>query len=218
MDRRYRASILALGLAAALLAGLLWMLRDDLALLGELEVLWPWMIGAILLTVVGTLLSFLRWYFLVKAQELPFTMFDALRLGLIGTFFNFLIPGAVGGDLVKAALIAREQSKRLIAVSTIVVDRIVGLLGLLVLTGLIAIFWWGSIGKASLWSHWPAGISGFWVSLWRLWLFFSSGVGHSRTWHLELGGFRSSAPHWLLWSTQLLRFSRPRVPSLPHCC
>ncbi len=163
MERRYRASILALGLAAALLAGLLWMLRDDLALLGELEVLWPWMIGAILLTVVGTLLSFLRWYYLVKAQGLPFTIFDALRLGLIGTFFNFLIPGAVGGDLVKAALIAREQSQRLIAVSTIVVDRVVGLLGLLVLTGLIAIFWWGSIRESEplvALARWNLGLLG----------------------------------------------------------
>ena len=145
MSSRYRASLLALGLATVLLAGLLWMRREDLALLGELEVSWPLMIGAILLTVFGTLLSFLRWYILVKAQALPFTVSDALRLGLIGTLFNFLIPGAVGGDLVKAALIAREQSKRLLAVSTIVVDRIVGLLGLLALTGLVAIVWWGAI-------------------------------------------------------------------------
>jgi len=132
-------------LAAILLAGLLWMRREDLALLGELEVSWPLMVGAIILTVVGTMLSFVRWYFLVKAQGLPFTIFDGMRLGLIGTFFNFLIPGAVGGDLVKAALIAREQSQRLLAISTIVVDRIVGLLGLLLLTGLVAIVWWGAI-------------------------------------------------------------------------
>jgi uncharacterized membrane protein YbhN (UPF0104 family) len=145
MSSRYRASFLALGLAAVLLAGLLWMRREDLSLLGELEVSWPLMIGAISLTVVGTILSFVRWYLLVKAQGLPFTIFDALRLGLIGTFFNFLIPGAVGGDLVKAALIAREQSSRLLAISTIVVDRIVGLLGLLVLTGLVAIVGWGAI-------------------------------------------------------------------------
>jgi len=145
MSKRYRAAILPLGLAAVVLGALFWLRRDDLALLGDLKVSWPLMLGAIALTVVGSFLSFLRWYWLVIAQGLPFTLIDAFRLGLVGSFFNFVVPGAVGGDLVKAALMAREQEKRVLAVSTIVVDRVVGLLGLLVLTGMVAIAMWGAI-------------------------------------------------------------------------
>src|SRR4051812_4742038 len=45
------------------------------------------------------LLTFFRWFVLVRALELPFRLRDAIRLGFIGNFFNLVIPGAVGGDL-----------------------------------------------------------------------------------------------------------------------
>ncbi len=73
--------------------------------------------------------TFVRWYFLVRAQDLPFTLRDALRLGLVGNFFNIFLPGSVGGDLLKAAFLAREQERRTVAVSTVLIDRGVGLWG-----------------------------------------------------------------------------------------
>jgi uncharacterized protein (TIRG00374 family) len=86
-------------------------------------------------------LTYVRWYLLVWAQDLPFRMQDALRLGFIGYLFNYVAPGAVGGDLIKASIIAREQSeRRLVAVATVFLDRVVGLVGLLVL-GTIVTFW-----------------------------------------------------------------------------
>jgi len=160
MSKRYRAAILPLGLAVVVLGVLIWLRRDDLALLGDLKVSWPLMLGAISLTVVGSFLSFVRWYWLVIAQGLPFRLSDAFRLGLVGAFFNFVVPGAVGGDLVKAALIAREQEKRVLAVSTIVVDRVVGLLGLLVLTGMVAIVMW----DLSIWPE-PPPLSSYLIAI-----------------------------------------------------
>src|SRR5437879_1557023 len=43
---------------------------------------------AAVLLLAGVLLTFVRWYILVRAQDLPFTPADALRLGLVGYFFN----------------------------------------------------------------------------------------------------------------------------------
>ena len=54
-------------------------------------------------------ITLVRWYVLVRAESLPFTLGNAFRLGLIGLFFNSFLPGSVGGDLVKAAGIVREQ-------------------------------------------------------------------------------------------------------------
>ena len=91
---------------------------------------------------VSLLITFYRWYVLVRAQGLPFTRRNALRLGLVGYFFNSFLPGGVGGDIFKAVVLAREQSRRTVAVATIVVDRVLGLwtLGWLVsISG--AIFW-----------------------------------------------------------------------------
>jgi uncharacterized protein (TIRG00374 family) len=91
--------------------------------------------------IAALLLTYVRWYLLVWAQDLPFRVQDALRLGFIGYLFNYVAPGAVGGDLIKAAMIAREQTeRRLVAVATVFLDRVVGLVGLLVLGALLT-FW-----------------------------------------------------------------------------
>lgn len=84
---------------------------------------------------VALVLTFVRWYVLVRALRLPFRLRDALRLGFIGNVFNLVIPGAVGGDLIKAAFLCREQAKKTQAVASMVIDRGVGLLGLFLLAG-----------------------------------------------------------------------------------
>lgn len=91
----------------------------------------------------AVLLTILRWYYLVRAQGLPFTITNALRLGLVGFYFNIFLPGGVGGDIVKAAFIARGQSRRTVAVATVLLDRAIALWGLLwFVTFLGACFWW----------------------------------------------------------------------------
>ncbi len=75
--------------------------------------------------------TIVRWYLLVRALELPFTLRDAFRLGFLGFLFNFVSLGSVGGDFFKAIFIAREQhGHRAEAVATVVIDRIIGLYAL----------------------------------------------------------------------------------------
>jgi uncharacterized protein (TIRG00374 family) len=87
-------------------------------------------------------LTFVRWWMLVRAQDLPFSLRDAFRLGLVGYFFNTCLPGSVGGDLLKAAFIAREQERRTVAVSTVMIDRAVGLWGLIALAAIVGGAFW----------------------------------------------------------------------------
>jgi uncharacterized protein (TIRG00374 family) len=77
-------------------------------------------------------LNFIRWFLLVRALELDFHVRDAFRLGSLGHLLNQVSPGSVGGDLFKAMFIAREQpTRRTEAVATVVIDRVVGLYGIL---------------------------------------------------------------------------------------
>lgn len=77
-------------------------------------------------------LQYVRWYFLVRALDLPFTIRNAFRLGLVGTFWNTFLPGSIGGDLVKAYSIAKgHPEQKAAAVSTVVADRVIGLFGLM---------------------------------------------------------------------------------------
>jgi uncharacterized protein (TIRG00374 family) len=82
------------------------------------------------------LLGIKRWQILLKAQGLPISFFEATRLTFIGFFFNNVVPGMTGGDVVKAVLVARAYPGRgPDAVATVIVDRV---LGLVVLAGLAA--------------------------------------------------------------------------------
>jgi uncharacterized protein (TIRG00374 family) len=91
---------------------------------GLLAAAWALCMAAVLTTIV-------RWYFLVRALDLPFTMRDALRLGFLGYLFNFVSLGTVGGDLFKAVFLAREhRGQRTAAVATVLADRLVGLYAL----------------------------------------------------------------------------------------
>src|SRR5262249_36587297 len=100
---------------------------------------------AILFGSSAIVLTFLRWYYLVRAQDLPFTVPDALRLGFIGFFFNAVMPGSVGGDIIKAAFLAREKKDRkTIAVSTVIMDRAIALWALVWFVAISGTIFWVS--------------------------------------------------------------------------
>jgi uncharacterized membrane protein YbhN (UPF0104 family) len=91
---------------------------------------------------VGLIITFLRWHLLVRAVGLPFSRYNAIRLGLVGYYFNTFLPGSIGGDIVKAYAIAKEQSRRTVAVATVLVDRIIGLWALIWFVAIIgSVFW-----------------------------------------------------------------------------
>jgi uncharacterized protein (TIRG00374 family) len=99
---------------------------------------------ATIICLASILLTFVRWYVLVHAQKLPFSMGDAMRLGMVGYFFSTFLPGSIGGDIIKAAFLAREQSRRTVAVATVLLDRAIGLWGLVCLVALMGVIFWAS--------------------------------------------------------------------------
>ncbi len=127
--------------AFALLAYSIWGNRDRIREVLSQPIDYRLFVLAFGVYFLALLLTFGRWYLLVRALDLPFRVRDALRLGFIGNVFNLVIPGAVGGDVIKAAYLCREQARKTQAVSSMVIDRALGLLGLFVLasvSGLIA--------------------------------------------------------------------------------
>jgi len=81
-----------------------------------------------------------RWWFLMRANGLGVRFMEAQKFGWIGLFFSNVLPGATGGDVVKAVYIARRCSgDKVRAVVSIVVDRIIGVLSLLVVGSLASL-------------------------------------------------------------------------------
>ncbi len=143
--KKLLVTLLKFGVSAALLA---YLVREAAAnrafqTLRDQPKDWTAFAAAWLLCFVAVVLGIVRWYFLVRALELPFRLRDAFRLGFLGYLLNFVSLGNVGGDLFKAVFIAREQhGRRAEAVATVVVDRVIGLYVLFVVAT-VAIFWTG---------------------------------------------------------------------------
>lgn len=86
-------------------------------------------------------ITVIRWRLLLAVQGIRLGFWAVARLTMIGVFFNILVPGAVGGDLLKMAYITgRAPDKKAEAVFTIMVDRVLGLLGLLIVAALMILF------------------------------------------------------------------------------
>ena len=93
--------------------------------------------------VAATALQFSRWYLLVRGTGLPFTAASALRLGLLGLFYNTFLPGSVGGDALKAYFLARENPQaRAAALASVVADRMFGLFSLFTFVTLVGGGFW----------------------------------------------------------------------------
>lgn len=75
-----------------------------------------------------------RWAYLLRTREFDVNARKTMPLTLIGVFFNYAIPGAIGGDVVKAYYVARDNPGRKVdAVTSVIVDRILGLYGMVIL-------------------------------------------------------------------------------------
>jgi uncharacterized protein (TIRG00374 family) len=78
-----------------------------------------------------------RWRWLVLALGLALSGRDALRFTFYGLFFNLVVPGATGGDVVRAYYAAKRTGAPAKAVVSVLVDRLVGLFALVLLAAVV---------------------------------------------------------------------------------
>ncbi|UCG17595.1 MAG: flippase-like domain-containing protein [Phycisphaerales bacterium] len=81
-------------------------------------------------------LQSLRFLMMFRAQDIRLSFWECTKLCFAGNFLNFVALGTTGGDLVKAYYVCLHTDRRTEAVTTILLDRIVGLTGLVALVGL----------------------------------------------------------------------------------
>jgi len=92
------------------------------------------LILALALFSLGQLLVVTRWWRLLRAAGLSVSWYESLRLTSLGLFFNLVVPGITGGDLVKALLAARAHPQhKHAALVSIAFDRLLGLLCMVLL-------------------------------------------------------------------------------------
>lgn len=114
--------------------------KTDLIQLFNIENL-PYIVVSSLAFVVAQILMAFRLVLLLKTIDFPLTFFQSFRLTMIGNFFNCVIPGIMGGDIVKGFLLFKDEKKdRGRTLGMIIVDRLIGIFAL-VCIGLISLFY-----------------------------------------------------------------------------
>jgi hypothetical protein len=94
----------------------------------------PFLFALALFAPVPVLLA-ARWFLLLRAAGVVIGWAATLRLTWIGLFFNTVVPGGAGGDVVKLVEVGRHTDRRSEALGTMAVDRVLGLLVLIGLGG-----------------------------------------------------------------------------------
>jgi uncharacterized protein (TIRG00374 family) len=103
----------------------------------------------------GVLGGAFRWFLLLRGIGLEVKLFRTGVLTLIGLFFNSAMPGAVGGDVVKALYVtkASHPGKKGAAIVSIFLDRIIGLYGLFTFATIISLLAWNGISENPILRH-----------------------------------------------------------------
>lgn len=82
-----------------------------------------------------------RWRVLVRSQGIPAKVWPSFKLTLIGQFFNFAMPGGVGGDVIKAYYFTRDfPGTKVVAATSVLMDRVLGLYAMIFLALAVMIY------------------------------------------------------------------------------
>jgi glycosyltransferase 2 family protein len=94
--------------------------------------------AAALLALAMILLNVIRWRMVLEVQGLRLSFARATAITFIAQFFSTFMLGSAGGDLIKAYYAARETNhKKTEAVTTVFVDRLIGLWAMLLFASLM---------------------------------------------------------------------------------
>lgn len=84
-------------------------------------------LAALGLYVAGNLVFVLRWLILLRTQGVRVGYWPALKLHLLGLFYNNCLPGSVGGDVLRAWYVTKHTDKKIEAALSVFVDRAIGM-------------------------------------------------------------------------------------------
>jgi uncharacterized protein (TIRG00374 family) len=120
-------NVLKVVISLGVLVVIFWRVDTDevLQLLREID--WLPFLGALLLLLSGSLVRAYRWGVLVWALGVRASWWRLVCLYFVGTFFSQFLPTGVGGDAVKMYELSRDDGRAAAAISSVLVDRFLGL-------------------------------------------------------------------------------------------
>jgi uncharacterized protein (TIRG00374 family) len=107
-----------------------------------------WLLAAFLLVMVGVVLRSWRWKILLDAIGVRTSLGELTSIYFIGFLFNNLLPSGLGGDAMRMVELNRHSERGSDAVTSVLVDRFLGLSALQAIALVALLYDWGSIPPA----------------------------------------------------------------------
>ncbi len=82
---------------------------------------------ALLLMLLGQFLNSVRWYVLLRAQDVHISIGETFKIFISGVFASNFLPSTIGGDTLRFLAIARITKDRPLGLASVVLDRLVNL-------------------------------------------------------------------------------------------
>lgn len=162
---RWAGTLLTLALLVYLFTRQGW--GDILAAIAQIS--WWHLALALLLTLLSRLAVAGRWYFLLSIPEMEVSYKKTAQLTFAGLFASNFLPTTVGGDVVRLAGAVQLKLDGPISAASLVVDRLIGLLGMALAVPLGAAPLWNWLILDQGWndafqsSLAVAGLGGLWL-------------------------------------------------------
>jgi uncharacterized membrane protein YbhN (UPF0104 family) len=83
---------------------------------------WLWPV-CLILVITGMMCNALRWYLLLRAQDVMMPFWEVARTVFAGAFASNFLPSTIGGDAFRIISLLRFTSNRTLSVASVVVDR-----------------------------------------------------------------------------------------------
>ncbi|MFZ1937367.1 MAG: lysylphosphatidylglycerol synthase transmembrane domain-containing protein [Thermoguttaceae bacterium] len=144
-------TLLKLGISAAIIGWLVYdaTKTDVFTKLVKQPKRWDLLVAAWACCLGAVLFTFVRWWYLVRALDIPFRFRDSIGISYWGYLFNLAPFGIVGGDLIKTVMLDRQHPhNRAKALASVLADRVIGLYILFVMASVAILatrFWQGKV-------------------------------------------------------------------------
>jgi uncharacterized protein (TIRG00374 family) len=141
-------TLLKFGFAFAIIYWLITSGKLDLSLVQKSITGGPQWIIAFLILAFQSVLGAYRYKTLLETKsQKPLSFLSVLRLSYIGLFFSTVLPGAVTGDLIKLVYVKKLDTNftKTFLVTVTLLDRIIGLAGLLCLSGFFSLIYFSEL-------------------------------------------------------------------------
>jgi glycosyltransferase 2 family protein len=115
-----------------------------------------WLLAALAMMMLGVVIRAWRWQILLAAIGVYVSLTELTKIYFMGFLFNNLLPSGLGGDAIRMMELSRHSERGSDAVTSVVVDRFLGLSALQAIALLALLTDWNAV---------PPGVAYFTVAI-----------------------------------------------------